>query len=189
MPTAEYEEKVFEEDQQYEDDKRLFAQFFTEAVEDKFASKEAGRPIFREIPCIRIMTPGSRDVTVQKANETYKRRFPKQWARYEKQLEQVQDGTPLEQVPWLTVGVIAELKAVNCHTIEHLAGMGDAQMSKMMGMIGFKQKAQAWLQVAKEAVPFTQMRAELEERDNQIQVLTQQNKEMMAAIAKLQKKE
>ena len=39
MPTAEYEEKVFAEDAQYEDDKRLFVQFFTEAVEDKFASK------------------------------------------------------------------------------------------------------------------------------------------------------
>jgi len=183
MPTAEYEEKVFAEDAQYEDDKRLFVQFFTEAVEDKFASKEQGRPIFREVACVRIMTPGSRDVTVNKANDSYKRRFPRQWARYEQQLEQVQDGTPLEQVPWLTVGVIAELKAVNCHTIEHLAGMGDAQLSKMMGMLGFRQKAQAWLQAATEAVPFTKMRAELEERDNTIEVLKQQVAALMAANA------
>jgi hypothetical protein len=184
MPTAEYEGKVFEEDQQYEDDKRLFAQFFTEAVHDKVSSEREGRPIFREVPHIRIMTPGSRDVMVNKANETYKRRFPKQWERYQKQLEQVQDGTPLEQVPWLTVGVIAELKALNCFTLEHLAGMSDVQMSKMMGMTGYKQKAVAFLQLAKETAPFTQMQAQLEERDTQIAVLQQQVKQLMDALAK-----
>lgn len=189
MPTAEYDHKVFEENQQYEDDKRLFVVFFTEAVQDKIASDKEGRPIFKDVPCVRIMTPGSRDVMVNKANDSYKRRFPKQWELYQKKMEQVQEGTPLEQVPWLTVSVIAELKAVNCHTIEHLAGMSDTQLGKMMGMLGFRQKAQAWLQVAKEAAPFTAMQAQLEERDTQIAVLQNQVKELMTLAAAKGKKE
>jgi len=189
MPTAQYDEKVFEQDQQYEDDKRLFVQFFLEPKQDMIASEREGRPIYREIPCIRIMTPGSRDVMVQKVTESYKRRFPKQWERFEKLQEQVVDGTPLEQVPWLSVGIIAELKAVNCHTLEALAGMSDNAMSKMMGMMGFRQKAQNFLAAAKETAPFTQMQAQIEARDNEIALLKQQNKEMMEAIGKLQKKE
>jgi hypothetical protein len=189
MPTAAYDEKVFEEDQQYEDDKRLFVQFFIEPIKNETASEKAGRPIFDEVPCIRIMTPGSRDVMVQKVNESYKRRFPKQWDRFEKQQEEVVDGTPLTQVPWLTVGIIAELKAVNCHTLEQLATMSDTAMSKMMGMMGFRQKAQNFIAAAKETAPFTQMQAKIEERDNEITLLKSQLVEMQAAIGKLQKKE
>ena len=189
MPTPEYDQKVYEEDQQYEDDKKLFVQFFMTAKQDPTASAKEGRPIFREIPCIRIMTPGSRDVMVNKVNESYKRRFSRQWERFEKQLEEVIDGTPLDQVPWLTVGTIAELKAVNCHTLEQLAGMSDTAISKMMGMIGFRKRAQNFLAAAKETAPFTQMQAQIEERDNKISLLENQLLEMQGAIAKLQKKE
>jgi len=184
MPTIEYDEKIYAEDQMFEDDKRLFVTFFMEAVQDKVASAREGRPIFVEKPNIRIITPGSRDVTVVRAHEGYQKRFPRQWERFIKQQEQSVDGTPLEQVPWLTVGVIAELKAVNCCTLEQLAGMSDTHMTKMMGLIGFKQKAVAYLAAAKEAAPFTQMQAQLEQRDVEISLLKQQVQELVELAAK-----
>jgi hypothetical protein len=50
-------------------------------------------------------------------------------------------------------------------------------------MHSFRQKAQAFLQAAKEAAPFTKMQAQLEERDVQIGVLQEQVKQLMAANA------
>jgi hypothetical protein len=183
MATEVYDQKVYEEDQMNEDDKRLFVQFFVEAVEDKLKSVEEGRPIFREVVNVRIIAPGSRDSTVTRATLHYQNRFQKQWDRFKKALEQTHEGTPLEQVPWLTVGVIAELKAMNCFSLEQLAGMSDSLASRMMGMHSFRQKAQAFLQAAKEAAPFTKMQAQLEERDVQIGVLQEQVKQLMAANA------
>jgi hypothetical protein len=78
---------------------------------------------------------------------------------------------------------------VNCHTLEQLATMSDTAMSKMMGMMGFRQKAQNFIAAAKETAPFTQMQAKIEERDNEITLLKNQLVEMQAAIGKLQKKE
>jgi|SRR6185436_1626514 len=189
MATAEYDEKVYAEDQMFEDDKKLFVQFFMSAVQDPIKSKEEGRPIFREVPNIRVITPGSRDAMVTRATEHYQQRFSRQWDRFKKQLEQVQDGTPLDQVPWLTVGVIAELKGVNCFTLEQLAGMSDQLAGKMMGMHGFRQKAKAFLEAAAEAAPFTKMHAALEERDVEITVLKQQVAALMAENAAARKKE
>jgi len=189
MPTAEYEGKVYEDDQQYEDDKKLVAQFFMAAVHDVAASAEAGRAIYREVPNIRVLTPGSRDVMVTKATEVYQNRFPKQWERFKKQLEQVQDGTPLELVPWLTIGVVAELKAANCFTLEQLAGMSDSLLSKMMGMQGFRQKARLYLENAASQAPFTALEAKLAEKDNQIEVLKRQMEELQALVLKNAAKE
>ncbi len=181
MPTMEYDGAVYDENNQYEDDKRLYVQFFMEAVHDKPRSDEEGRPIFKEVPMIKIITPGSRDSMVTRANEAYKRRFPSHWERFQKKMEQAIEGTPLEQVPFLTVGQIAELKAVNCFTLEQLGGMSDALASKMMGMHGLRQKAAAFLEAAKGAAPFTKMQAELEKRDVEITVLKQQVEQLLAA--------
>lgn len=184
MSTAEYDHKVYDESQQFEDDKKLFVQFFMEAIRDPVASEQQGRPIFREQPNVRIMVPGSRDVTVTRATLAYQERFAKQWERFKKQLEQADNGTPLEQVPWLTIGIIAELKAVNCTTLEALAGLSDMAISKMMGMQQFRTRAQNFLALAAEAAPFTQMQAQLEERDTKIAVLQQQMVELQKLLQK-----
>ena len=98
MPTAEYDGKVYGDDQQYEDDKKLFVQFFMEAIRDPLASEKEGRPIFKEVPNVRIMVPGSRDVTVTRATPQYQERFARQWERFRKQLDQAETGTPLVRV-------------------------------------------------------------------------------------------
>lgn len=180
MPTPSYEfdSTDFETD---EGDKRLLVQFFTEAVKDEGRSAEEGRPIFKEVVMVRIITPGSRDVMVTRASDRYKQRFPRQWERFQKMQDQTVDGTPLDQVPFLTVGQIAELKAINCFTLEQLAGMSDQLAQKMMGMHGLRQKATAFLQAAKDSAPLTQMQAELEKRDNEIALLKAQLDQLVAS--------
>ncbi len=189
MPTPTYDGVVTSELNESEEDKRLLVQFYTEAIKNESKSAEAGRPIFDEIPMIRIITPGSRDVMVNVVNDKYKERFPRHWERFLKQQEQSVDGTPLEQVPFLTVGQIAELKAVNCLTLEHLATMSDQLASKMMGMNSVRQKAQAYLAAAKDAAPITKLQAEIERRDNEIDTLKKQLAALQTQMAKLVKKD
>lgn len=169
-----------------EDDKKLYVQFFMEAVKDESKSAIAGRPIFNEIPHIRIMTPGSTDVTVSRVLQRHKDRFPDRWAKFVRQQEEVPTGTPLSQVTFLTVGQVAELKAINVLTLEHLANLSDTHVSKLMGMNTLRQKARDFLKAAAEAAPITKLQAELEARDSQIAMLTNQVQELGRIIEKMQ---
>jgi hypothetical protein len=189
MPTPTFDSDVYAEGQEYKDDARLVVQFFTEAVKNEAKSAEAGRAIFDEVAMVRIMTPGSRDVMVTRAGKNYPLRFPRQWERFQANQSQIADGTPLEQVPFLSVGQIAELKACNVYTLEQLANLADSVAHKFMGAQKMKQLAVAYLEAAKEAAPFTKLMDELEKRDAQIAVLQQQVAQLAAAQAQAAKPE
>ena len=161
----------FEDSQQSEADKKLFVVFFREPVKNEFKSQEAGRPIFDEVDMIRIHTPGSRDTVVGPAHYGCQQRFPKQWDQYKRGAEQVTSGTPLNVVPWLTISQVAELKAVNIHSVEQLAGMPDNVAQRFMNHHALKQQAQAFLEAAKGAAPLLKMQEELRSRDETIEQL------------------
>lgn len=182
MPTETYDEVNYT-DNEYRDDDKLFVMFFMEAVKNQVKSDQEGRPIFDERPMVRIITPGSKDILVNKANDVYQRRFPKQWERFKRNLEQSPTGTPLEQVPFLTVGQIAELKAFNVMTLEGLAGMPDSVAHRFMGFHDMRSKAQKYLDAAKSAAPFTAMQAQIDELKNHNEVLTRQLEELTRAAA------
>jgi hypothetical protein len=181
LPT--YTGPSFEEDQLYEADKRLAVQFYYDAVQNEFKSNQEGRPIFDQVAMIRIFTPGSRDVFVTKVTQHYRDRFPQQWQKFETSNEEAVDGTPLDQVTFLTVNQIAELKSVNCHTIEQLAGMSDTQAGKMMGMNGLRVRAKTFLENARNEAPLLRLQAELDKRDIQIEDLRRQIAEIVALQA------
>ncbi len=185
MPTPTYDGVVTSDLNESEEDKRLLVKFYLAAVKNEVRSAEAGRPIFDDVPMIQIITPGSRDVMINRVSEQYKQRFPRHWEHFQKGLEQVVDGTPLEEVPFLTVGQIAELKAVNCLTLEHLATMSDQLAQKMMGMHGIRKKAKEYLEAAESAAPITRLNDELAKRDAQLAALTEQNKKLSAQLEKL----
>jgi len=171
----------FEDNQQSEADKRLLVLFYRDTIKNTAKSIEAGRPVFDEIDLVKIITPGSRDSFVGDATSEYQTRFPQQWARYKAGLEQTQSGTPLSQIPWLSISQVAEFKAVGCHTVEQLVAMPDAMSQKFMGHHAIKQKAQAYLEAATNAAPLLKMQAELEKRDQQIAELQSQMQAILTA--------
>lgn len=169
----------FEDGQQSEADKKLLAMFYNDVVKNEAKSIEAGRPIFDNVTLIRIITPGSRDTFVGDATLEYQRRFPQQWARFKAGQDQSEgSGTPLNMLPWMQPNQVAEFKAVGCHTVEQLVGMSDAISQKFMGHHQIKQRAQEFLDLAKENAPQLRLKAELEKRDEEI-------KELKAAVAAL----
>lgn len=158
----------FEDNQQADADKKLLVIFYKDVVKNEVKSTEAGRPIFDEIDLVKIITPGSRDSFVGDATHEYQARFPQQWSRYKAGKAQEMSGTPLNQLPWLGIGQIAEFNSVGCYTVEQLVGMPDSLSQKFMGHHAIKLRAQAYLVAAKEAAPTLKMEAELKKRDEEM---------------------
>jgi hypothetical protein len=184
MQTAIYDGAVFDENsnqraQQEQDDKRLVVIFYLRPVQNNVASKEAGRPIFDEIEYIKILTPGSKDTFETMVSDEYRERFAQQYAKFQANKEQTVSGTPLDQVPWLTVGQIAEFKAVNVHSVEALVGMSDVLSAKFMGHFQIKARAKMFLEAAAGEAPALKLQAELEQRDEKIK----QQEELINSLA------
>lgn len=164
-------------------DKRLYTNFYVRPVMNNFKSAEAGRPIFDEVDYVRIIIPGDKNNVVDtKVTEEHKARFEKQFERFKKNQEQAVSGTPLEVWPQMTVGQVAELKAMNIHTVEQLAEVPDNLAQKIMDSHALRAKAKLFLEAAAGEAVTTKMSAELEKRDVELAAL----KEQLAQVLKNQ---
>jgi len=187
MSTVAYEHNVadFEDRNASDGDNRLFVVFYKDAVHNEGKSTEAGRPIYDDVDLIKIMTPGSKDSMVSVVDNSHKYRFPKQWAQYQQNAEQIGSGTPLAEVPWLTAGQRAEFKAINVRTVEQLVGMADSQAQRFMGFHAIKQRAQSYLDLAAGNAPAERLNAIISKQEAEMQVLRDEM-EQMRAIMKAQ---
>ena len=182
MSTATFEADLdFDESMQAEADKKLLVKFYTEAVHQEYQSIQEGRPIYKDEVFVSIRAPGSRSEVTAPATAEYQQRFPRQWAMFKRGAEQALSGTPLTMLPWLSKSQVAELNAAHCYTVEQLAGMPDSSSQAFMGHHSMKQRAQAYLDSAKEAAPTLRLQKELEQRDTQIAELQAQVAALIAA--------
>lgn len=143
----------------------LFVSFYTDAIEMKAQSDKEGRPIFKDVPFIRIIVPGDTNNIIERmADDADKQRFPKAWARFQSSESQAQEGTPLEQWPQITRSLLKECKYFEIHTVEALAGISDAHIARMgMGFTELRTKAKAWLAAAQGTANLTAQAAENEQ--------------------------
>lgn len=156
----------------------IVPRFFIHTVQDAKASKEAGRPIFKDIECVEIKMAANKQTTgVFPAHEfwmwgdidgvrqkiTYAMRFADQYKRFKASEAQVMTGTPLDELPFLTQAKRSELKALSIYTAEALATL-DGLPLKQLGMGGrtLKEQAQAYLAKATDSAVVTRMAAEIE---------------------------
>jgi len=167
------------------DDSRLYVEFTMEAIHQTARSEEEGRPIFKDVPHVHIHFPGDRTKQIFRPvkfeddmqGPADPRRFPKQWAAFEAQQEQVQDGTPIEQWGPLTKSQAMEFKAMHIHTVEQLAGIADSNLS-WLGARELRDKAAAWLKQAESGKEALRLQGELEKRDADIEDLKRQVREL-----------
>lgn len=185
MPTEIFEGNVYEDGQQFQDDKRLMVRFFMKAIKSEFRSEQEGRPIFVDIAYIEVITPGSRDTLVTEATPHYQQRFSVQWANFKARVENPVTGTPLKEVPWLTVSQVAELNSLNVLTVEQLVALPDALAQRVMGSFQLREKAQRFLDAAAGEAIYTKQEADLRARDEQIAALSTKLDDALAQIGRL----
>jgi len=164
-------------------DDKLFVVFYQSYVKDDTESEKQGRPVFRDETFIRIVSPGDRNNVVERPlRPDDPKRFPKQWAIYKQGEEQVGIGLRLEEWPLVSRAMVEELKFFNFRTVEHIAEAKDDVCSKMPGLRQLKDKATAYLQLAKDNAPLEQMQNELARRDATISALQAQVEELAKLI-------
>jgi hypothetical protein len=172
-------------------DSRLAVTFYKRSMKQDDASIEAGRPIFKEFDFIRICVPGDSLTEIDTyANESHKKRFPRQWAHFQNQVgtHEAIIGTPLEEWTIISRSQAEELKGIKFHTVEAVANASDLQLQRI-GMIAgmnpysFRDKAKAFLNLADQV-------GETNQREEELAKLKQENEaikaESDAKLAKMQ---
>jgi hypothetical protein len=161
-------------------DKTMSVTFYTKAVQSKMKSKEAGRPIFDEKEFVRIIAPGNhKSVFDDLVTPEHRVRFKERYDRFKKGLSQATSGTPLEMWPQMSVSMVAELKAMEIHTVEQLAALPDANAQKIMGYHELRRRAQTFLDAAAGEATNNKMQEELEKRDSEIAALKAQMEQIL----------
>lgn len=139
-------------------------EFYLEAVEFKAESEKEGRPIFREIPFVRIQNPGDRNNVLEtKATDHYKLRYAREWEHFERGQSGLAVGTPLAQWPQITKSQVMEAQYFGVKTVEQLSEVVDTSIQKMgMGWMELRKKARDYLSAASGNAPITALQAENE---------------------------
>ena len=177
-------------------DDKLGVMFYSRVVEDERATREQGRKVFVEKEYVKIMVPGDRhnviDRPVQRTGTTPTDdtlRFAPQYARFKAREEQkAVEGTPIHLWPGIPATIAEELKYQNCFTVEQLAEMSDANLSKFPKGQELKAKAKAFVAAVKDQEQGNKLQSALDERDNRISTLENELKELAATVRELSKK-
>jgi len=184
------------------EDEGLVATFKIHTTKNEQKSIEAGRPIYDDNEMCEIRVPGNNDWCAYPAHEisrsgwvrdpdtgelktiTYAERFSHQYHQFKARAEQTKAGTPLDYAPFLTDARRAELRAFNIYTMESLAAI-EGQPLKNIGMQGreWKNKAQEYLDEAKQGVPNLQLMQQLEALKARNAVLEEDQKALTARQA------
>lgn len=185
-----------------------YVQFEVRPVEDREASIEAGKTVYKD-EIFAIVTPaGTRDRLEKIASEwianlwegAKQERIPSAWPEaYEQKLksflqnkEVPVDGTALEVMTTLTPAQVKNCLNANIRTVEDLAEATEEAMTRIgMGGRDLKQKAQAWLDTAgkqgKAAQELNHLRVENDSQKTQINEMSETIKLLTAKVEALEK--
>jgi hypothetical protein len=160
---------------QFAGDEKLYKRFYKGFVPDEERSLLEGRPVFRDVVMIQILTPGNRDNIVDREAQPYdKVRFQQAWAQFQRGETEIGDGTPLAEWPLISKSMMEELKFFNFFTVEHLSAANEAAMSKMPGLRELAMRAKTWLATVKDQAGVAKLAKESEEKEARIRALEEQ---------------
>jgi len=131
----------------YHGDENLLVKFFNNPRINSAKTKEAGRPIFEEIPYVQIMQPGNKDsIVIRPATDMDKARFTEHFRKFEAREDQEKvEGTLLDEWAGITRSQCEELKYLNIKTVEQLASVSDSNAQGIMGIGYLKEKATKYI--------------------------------------------
>lgn len=171
----------------------LSVTFYTKAIENKAKSAEKGRAIFDEVEMVRIVNAGDNKTEyhtraddpssvkdpVTNQRLTYAQLHFGPYEAFKRNQEYVGEGTPIDELPFVSMARAEELKRVHIHTAEALAGL-DGKLLQDLGMDGrqLKEQAEAYLSNAAGVAETTRLSAENADMKSQIE-------ELKAAIAQI----
>lgn len=185
MEVLDHDYTVYTE--QAEADRNLLVKFYPMPIQNDDKSADAGRPIFDDVVMIEIRVRGNKDsVVLRPVRPDDKARFRDAWRHYEAGEGELNVGTPLKQWPALAASQVEELKYLGFRTVEQLAEASDAVVGRVPGMQTLKNKANAFMQLAKGVAPIEKMQKQLDEKSNELETTKRQLTEVAMRLAALE---
>ena len=152
---------------------KTFAIFLRKSVLDPWASREQGKPVHVSRDFCRIQHAGERDhIEVPVKLDEHPQLYPRQWEAFQREVQQVPDGTPLTVLFPDQPHIADNLKHWNVLTVEQLAVLeGTALTNIGAGALEWKRKAVQFQEAAQTSAPLRHLEAQLEQRDDRIKQL------------------
>ena len=173
-PTNFEEPSYFEkpDETRFAADNKLYVEFYRKPVLQPGESRAAGRAVFKEIDYIRIHVPGDKASVIERpVTQQDEFRFQDRYNKWKAGQEEAVTGTPLSALPGMTPSKVEEYKFFKLVTVEQLAEANDNLGSKFMSFQQDKQRAKAFMEVARNNAPIEKMNEELQKRDAEIENL------------------
>jgi len=161
-------------------------QFVLIDVHDRDRSANEGRPCFKQIEAVLLRVAGDRlNIVSHPLNDDLKRRFRVQYENWKANREGADliEGTPLKAWPVINSALVKELEALHIFNVEGLAAISDGNLHQSPSLRDLRNKAQVWLQTAKEGSQTLRLQAELD-REREARADMQRQLDEMAALIK-----
>jgi len=157
------------DESRYAADSRLYVEFSRKPKLHPAKSREAGRAVYVEADFIRIHVPGDKTSVVEReVTEQDIQRFTERYNKWKAGQAEAVEGTPLSALPGMTPAKVEEYKYFKIVTVEQMADANDGLGQKFMSFHQDKQRAKAFMEVAKNNAPIERMTEELQKRDAEI---------------------
>lgn len=178
-----------------------YVSFETKTVEDRKASREQNKPVFKDQDYARITPPGTRDVQLEKLPDWFDKieqdvrggRLPMEWvenwrkayARYQAGQEIPLEGTPIKGWGLLTGSQQENLIRMNILTVEALATINAEAMAHIgMGALELKRRAEGWLAQSKDKTAISVEIAALKQENDVLTTTVKTLSEKLDAMTK-----
>jgi hypothetical protein len=151
----------------------LPAVFEVEAVLDEQATKEKGRPVYRDQEIITIRV-GTGDTRQRIVTDDDRRTYAAQYVAWKKRHANpgAVEGFPLEQ--WAMIpgkAVVRQFADHGIRTVEQLAAMSDSRIEEVGPYKTLRKHAQDWVDNANKTAPIAKLRESLAAAEAQIKEL------------------
>lgn len=188
MDGLDFDDSQFVNPQTAQQDANLAVRFYTAPIQNQAKSVDEGRPIFDDTEMVEIRVRGDRNNIVQRpVREEDKRRFRDAYKAYTEGSAQLASGTPLAQWPIMSDSMVEELKYMGFYTVEQVSTASDSVCGKVPGLTSMKQKAAAFLELAKGAAPLEKLQEELNATKSTNEALQAQIVELGRRLAEQEK--
>jgi hypothetical protein len=150
-----------------------YVRFYRRTKENRAKSMEAGRPIYEPVEYVEILTPGDKDVVVDRPVRKIDRyQWSDKYRAFAAGKSQDTVGTPLTALMGMSPERAEELAYFKIRTVETLADVSDNNLQNLgHGALTERQRARDYVQVMKGNAPVAQLRSENEQLRQRLEAL------------------
>lgn len=166
----------------------LIVSFYLSPIKNEAKSLEAGREIYEDRECVRVIIPGDRNMEIDRiAEDEDRKKYPAEYDAFKRDAKDAVVGTPLAEWPAMGRSLVQEWNYLNVFTVEQLAGLSDAGKQAFgRGANEWVTKAKAFVELSANTSATEKYAVENERLQSQIDAQQKTIKEMSDAIAAMQ---